>query len=471
MLKNLQAIILAAGRSSRFNTKQSKLVEKVCGQEMVIYTTKLLESFNIPTTVVVGYQKEAVEKLINSYHPNVNFVHQKEQLGTGHAVMCTKDYWTQENLLILNGDVPLISQELITDLYAKHIEQNATITFVTAYNIDPSINAYGRVVKTDNQIEIIEAKDDTHDRKDTYCINAGIYLINRSFLQNAINELQKSKVTGELYITDLIHNASQKGLVVETLNVPFDSIRGINTLEELWVAEQIKKAELIKNFMKLGIRFQAPQTNNIDVNVCIGSGSFVGSGVHIYGNTQIGQNVKIEPYSILENVILEDNVTVNSHTIIKNSCIKSNAQVGPFAHVADNCTISSQTTVGNFVEIKRSFLGNNTKAKHLSYIADAQIGENVNIGAGTITCNYNGITKEKTIIEDNVCIGSNNSLVAPIIIGKDSFTAAGSVLTKNVPANALAIARAYQTNKEDYAKKLKEPSFFAAKKSEKQIAN
>ena len=241
-------------------------------------------------------------------------------------------------------------------------------------------------------------------------------------------------------------------------------IRGINTLQELWTVEQIKRAELIKYWMEKGIRFAAAQNNHIDLNITIGAGTYIGASVQLYGNTKIGNNCIIEAFSILENSILEDGACVKSHSVIKNSTIKNKAIVGPFAHVHSNSMIEQNAQVGNFVDIKKSEIGSNSKIKHLSYIGDAQIGNDVNIGAGTITCNYNGLTKEKTVIQDCAYIGSNNSLIAPINIGKDAFTAAGSVITKNVPDHALAIARAHQINKEEYAKKLKQPSFHGAKK-------
>jgi len=465
MNRNLQAIILAAGKSTRFNTKQSKLTEKICGQEMILYPTKLLASLGIATTVVVGYQREIVESLIRKNHgERVKFVHQKEQIGTGHALLCTQELWDKKHILILNGDVPLINSDLINSLYQKHIKENAQVTFVTAHNIDPSLSAYGRVVQEGNKIKIIEAKDDKEERKEHCCINAGIYLINKDFLQTAIHELEKSKVTGELYITDLIHNASDKGLKVETVSTSFDIIRGINTLQELWAVEQIKRSELIKYWMDKGIRFYAAQNNHIDLNVTIGAGTSIGASVQLYGSTKIGNNCVIEAFSILENAVIEDHANIKSHSVVKDAIIKNKSIIGPFAHVHSDTIVSTQANIGNFVEVKKSEVGANTKIKHLSYIGDAQIGNDVNIGAGTITCNFNGLTKEKTKIEDNVCIGSNNSLIAPICIGKDACTAAGSVITRDVPADALAIARAHQINKEEYSKKLKQPAFYGAKK-------
>lgn len=455
MKNNLQAIILAAGKSSRFKTNHSKLLEKICGQEMILYITKLLSGFEVQTTVVVGYQREMIEAAIkNNHQENINFVHQEQQLGTGHALMCTQELWQNNHILVLNGDVPLITADCIETLYKKHISQNADISFIVAHNIDPDLSAYGRVIQEGSSIKIVEAKDDTRENSEHCCINAGIYLFKKDFLNNNINEISKSKVTGELYITDLINIACKKGFKVETVSAQVDVIRGINTLKELWAAEQIKRAEIIKNCMMNGVRFAFAQNCHVDLNSKIEAGTNIGVGVQVYGNSRIGANCKIEAFSIIDNAVIEDDVTIRSHTVIKDSTISKNSIVGPFAHVHSNTVVKENVIIGNFVEVKNSEIGDSSKAKHLTYLGDTQVGANVNIGAGTITCNYNGILKQRTIIKDNVFIGSNNSLVAPVTIGNNAFTAAGSVITENVPDYALAIARAGQINKEDYAKKL-----------------
>lgn len=481
MNKNLQAIILAAGKSSRFKTNHSKLIEKICGQEMILYITKLLSDFEIDTTIVVGYQKESLQMVIdNNHQEKINYVHQEKQLGTGHAILCTQELWQREHILVLNGDVPLITAECIENLYKKHISENADISFIVAHNSDPTLNAYGRVIQSESGIKIIEAKDDTREIADYCCINAGIYLFKKDFLKENINNIVKSKVTGELYITDLINIASEKGFKVETVSASVDIIRGINTLQELWAAEQIKRAEIIKNLMIKGVRFAFAQNNHIDLNVKIEAGTFIGAGVQLYGNSKIGKNCTIEPFVIIQNSIIEDDAIIFSHSVIKNSIVKNGSKVGPFAHLHCNTIIYNQAVIGNFVEVKNSEIGQNSKAKHLSYLGDAQVGSCVNIGAGTITCNYNGILKQPTIIKDNSFIGSNNSLIAPVVIGNSSFTAAGSVITDDVPDFALAIARSKQINKENYAKKLLsknesiedlEDSFLIAKKIQELVDN
>jgi bifunctional UDP-N-acetylglucosamine pyrophosphorylase/glucosamine-1-phosphate N-acetyltransferase len=457
MKNTIQAIVLAAGKSTRFNTKKTKLIEPICGQPMILFITKLLASLEIDTTLVIGHEKETIKNLVSLHHGDtVRYAVQHEQRGTGHAIACSQEYWNKGTILVINGDMPLITSDIIIQLYEKHTEIDAAISFVTACSPnDPSSQSYGRVVKKDDNIEIIEAKDFDDDSHEYCCVNAGIYMISKEFLNNYITSLNTNNASNEFYITDLIKVASDNNYLVATVDAPFNTIRGINTLEELWVAEQIQRAELVRHWMNNGVRFTLIHTVHIDINATIGHGSYIGSGVHLSGKTTIGENCHVQEFSTLENTTLDDNVTILSHCVIKNAYIQSHAHVGPFAHIRNNTIVGKNSAVGNFVEVKNSTLGDNTKAKHLTYLGDATIGSQVNIGAGTIVCNYNGVTKNKTIIHDNVFIGSNNTLIAPITIGENAFTAAGSTITDDVPNNALAIARVHQTNKQHYAEKLR----------------
>jgi bifunctional UDP-N-acetylglucosamine pyrophosphorylase/glucosamine-1-phosphate N-acetyltransferase len=453
----VQAIILAAGRSTRFNTGRTKLLEKICGQEMILYLTRLLESFNIPISVVVGYQKDSIKETIVKYHKNsINFIVQEEQKGTGHAIMCTKSSWDKEHILILNGDVPLVSADIIEKLYEKHLNTKADISFVTSHFDDPAGGAYGRVIKTENSIEIIEARDFKGDISENCCINAGIYLIRKSFLKESIEQLPFHDSIKEFYITDLVKIASTKKRTVSTISASFDRIRGINNFHELWAAEQIKRSDLIKYWMEHGVHFSVAQNVHIDLQVQIGSGSYIGCGVHLLGTTRIGKNCRIHEFASLDNTIIGDNTNIFPFCILESSRIGNSTKIGPFAYIREQSNISDLAEIGNFVEIKKSNIGPGTKAKHLAYLGDTIIGSQVTIGAGTITCNNDGTTKHQTIIHDNAYIASNSTLIAPIIIEKEAFTAAGSVLTDNVPAQALAIARAKQINKEGYASKYHE---------------
>ena len=453
---NLQAIILAAGKSTRFNTEISKLAHPICGQAMILFPTKLLQALEIPTTVVVGYQQELIKNIISTEHGQaITFITQEKQEGTGHALACTQELWNNAHILVMNGDVPFVTPEMVTALYAEHLKHTAAISFVTSSDPDETAKAFGRVIKNGKSIRIVEAKDFVGNINEQSCVNAGIYIINKDFLQNYIATLNSHNASKEFYITDLVNIASEHNLEVATIDVPFNIVRGINTLEELWIAECAKRFELIRYWMKQGVRFESPHDTYVDLNVILGQGSYIGSGVHLRGNVSIGKNCRIQEYSSLKNVILEDNVTIHPHSVIENSYIRSSTEVGPFAWLRCNVTLEEQCSIGSFVEIKNSTIGTETKARHLSYIGDAIVGSHVNIGAGTITCNYDGVNKHKTVIKDNAFIGSNNALIAPVVIGSNAYTAAGSTITSDVPDNALAIARTRQINKIDYVHKLK----------------
>lgn len=336
---NIEAVVMAAGKSSRFNTEQSKLVTKICGQEMILYITTLLSKLNIQTTLIIGHQKEKIKEIIIKNHTlNIKFVEQIQQLGTGHAIKTALPHLTHDHILVLNGDIPLIDRNIIDKLITTHLEKNAILSFVGAYNFDPNITGYGTVIKENNSIKIIEAKElkNQQDISEVPLLNAGIYLFEKKFLTDSIAQLEKSSITGEIYITDLIKIANDLNKKIEILIAPFDKIRGVNTLQELWMVEQIIKADLIKNFMDQGVRFASGQNVSIDINVLIGTGSFIGNGVELLSGTNVGKNCTINAYSIIKNSNIEDNVTIKSHSIIENSKIITNSQVGPFVHISAN---------------------------------------------------------------------------------------------------------------------------------------
>jgi len=453
----LQSIVLAAGKSSRFKTGKTKLAEKICGRPMILYPAKLLESLGIQSTFVVGYQKEVLENLIaKSCSNRVNFIHQEEQLGTGHAVACTQHLWEKDHVLILNGDAPLVTAEIIKNLYKEHIQADAAISLVASHYTGTD-HAYGRIIQDKDGIKIVEAKDfkeEVYDRK--CCINAGIYIANTKFLKSCISKIHSKNAAQEFYLTSLVEIACKKNLNIVTSYAPYDKIRGINTFEELWAAEQIKRSKLIKYWMEHGVRFQVAQNIHLDIDIEIGAGSTIGGGAHILSGSQIGTNCNIRKFSTIDNSIIKDNVEVFPNSIIRDSHIGKNAKIGPFAHIHSQSKIEEGVVIGNFVEIKKSTIGKKSSAKHLTYLGNATVGSQVNIGAGTITCNYDGFSKHPTIIKNNAFIGSNNTLVAPITIEQNAFTAAGSTITKDVPQNSLGIGRVKQVNKEDYREKLLE---------------
>jgi bifunctional UDP-N-acetylglucosamine pyrophosphorylase/glucosamine-1-phosphate N-acetyltransferase len=454
---SLQALVLAAGKSSRFNTGKTKLLEKICGQEMALYAPKLLQSMNIPVTMIVGFQKELVRAaVVKNLGDSITFVEQEQQQGTGHAIMCSRSTWKADHILIMNGDMPLVTKDIITDLYTQHSASNAAISFVIAHNSDPSVQGYGRVIKEgDTTVAIVEAKEFKGDSHQHCCINAGIYLVRRDFLQESIDAIERS-AHQEFYFTDIVKIAHSQQRTITTTTASFDHIRGINTFHELWIAEQIKRSELIKHWMDQGVHFSVAQNVHIDLGVTIGSGTKIGCGVHLIGTTHIGAHCTIHEFSSVENSTVGDHTQIYSHCLLKDSHVGSHAKIGPFAHVHRKTHIGDKSVIGNFVEVKQSTIGNASKAKHLAYLGDAHIGSKVNIGAGTIICNHNGITKSTTTIHDHAYIGSNSTIIAPVTVGEAAFTAAGSVITDDVPAHALALGRARQVNKEGYAQKLRQ---------------
>jgi bifunctional UDP-N-acetylglucosamine pyrophosphorylase/glucosamine-1-phosphate N-acetyltransferase len=365
MIQNdTQVVILAAGKATRFRTGKTKLLEKICGQEMIMYPTTLFCGLNVPTTLVVGYQKELIQEKVREYHHDmVTFAVQEVQRGTGHAILSSKAFWHRDNILICNGDCPLITQEIIEELYAQHSATNAAVSFVTAHNADASLGGYGRVVKADNSIKIVEAKDFVGDATTHCCVNAGIYLVKRDFLESAIVRIGTNNKSNEFYFTDIIELASLDKQVVTMVDASFDRIRGINTLQELWIAEQIKRAELIRYWMESGVQFSVAQNVHIDLMVSIGSGSRIGSGVQLLGHTIVGSNCDVQEFSLLENAQLEDSVTIYPHSIVKDTYIEREAAVGPFVHLFDNTRIGVGAVVGTFVEIKNSCIDAYAKAE------------------------------------------------------------------------------------------------------------
>ena len=462
---SLQAIVLAAGKSSRFRTQATKLSFPLCGQTMILYPVKLLQSLAIPTTIVVGPQKEIIYNIIHQASlPTVSFIEQQEMRGTGHALWSTKTQWTADHILVMNGDMPLVHEQTLKTLIEKHILHNASITFVTAYNADPLLEGYGRIIHHNSTITgIVEAREFNGDTTKHCFINAGIYLFKRSFLEKAIESLSANTTTGEIYITDLIQHANQQQAIIQTVDASFDTIRGINTLKDLSAAESIKRSELIQTWMEQGVHFLAPHHTYIDNDVTLGSGTIIGAGVHILQGSNIGRHCYIDAFSIITKSTLDDRVTILPHCVLHTVTIAQQATVGPFAHLRNQAALQENVVIGNFVEVTKTTVGCGSKIKHLSYIGNANIGSHVNIGAGTITCNYDGYAKHTTTIEDNAHIGANNALVAPVTIGKDALTAAGSVITDNVPQDALAIARARQINKDGYTQRLRKKYTSAAK--------
>jgi len=320
---NVQAVVLAAGGSTRFKTGNSKLVYEICGQAMVLFPIMLLEKMDIDTTVVIGFQQDKIIEAIHKKTDKPRFTVQEKQLGTGHALLCTQDNWDTDHILLLNGDMPLISEQIISDLIEQHIAAQAGISFIVSHNTDSSIG-YGRLVSHNNILRIIEAKHFTYKTDEYPLVNAGIYIINRSFLEKHLSEIEQNKVTNEFYVTDLIELAHKNKIPVIPVQVPFDALHGVNTLKQLEKAERIKKRELTEHWMAHGVQFENPKSIHIDLTVIIEPGSVIGAGVELHGNTHIGKKCVIGPFSILKDTRIKDSVCIGSYSTIEKQTVDSN---------------------------------------------------------------------------------------------------------------------------------------------------
>lgn len=453
MNRSVHAVVLAAGKSTRFGTGQSKQLVELCGMPMIVHMLELLYSLSIQTSLVLGHQSKEIEAAIKPHKASklVDVVYQEKQRGTGDAVQCSLPSWSGEHILILNGDMPLITQEVLSSLIYRHVTGNYTLSFCTTTLEDPT--GYGRVFADKTGTLLIrEEKECSQEQKAITTVNAGIYLVRSDFLAESLQTLSASHTTGEVYITDIIADAGRRGKKVGTYEVEADLVRGVNTLEELATAEAILFERTRRRWLQHGVRLIDPPSVMIERGVRIGRGSVIGRGTHLQGNTILGKNVIVGPYSVLHNAQLADGAMVKSHTVIEDSIIAQAASVGPFARLRHHVEIGEKAVVGNFVEVKASELGAGVKAKHLSYIGDATVGEKANIGAGAITCNYDGLRKHHTRIGAQAMIGANTSLIAPLSVGPNAYIGAGSTVTRDVPSGALALGRARQIVKEEWAR-------------------
>ncbi|ABR30037.1 bifunctional N-acetylglucosamine-1-phosphate uridyltransferase/glucosamine-1-phosphate acetyltransferase [Thermosipho melanesiensis] len=436
----MKTLILAAGLGKRMNSKYPKVIHKIFNKPMINWVIETAKNFG-KVAVVLGHKYELVKKVIPE---DVEIYLQNQQLGTAHAVMSAIEFVSpNDNLLILYGDVPFISHETLKRLEKEHVKSNSDVTILTSILENPT--GYGRIVR-DGKIRIIEDKDATEEVKKIKEINTGIYIIKGNFLIENINKIENNNTQKEYYLTDILKFTDNISTV--TTN-DVDEITGVNNRIQLANLEKKIRRKINEKLMNQGVRIIDPNAVYIDPQVKIGRDTLIYPFTFIEGETEIGEDCVIGPLTRIKESKIGNKVTINRSEVEK-SVIEDNVSVGPFARLREGTTLDENVKIGNFVETKKSSIGKNSKAQHLTYLGDATIGNNVNIGAGTITCNYDGQTKHPTYIEDNAFIGSNNSLVAPVKIGKNAITAAGSTITNNVPENSLAIARQKQINKENW---------------------
>lgn len=358
MLENLQAIILAGGISDKFQTGQTKLVEKICGTEMILFPINLLKSLNIPTTLVVGFQHERIEKIITDHKASITFIHQEKPWGTGHAAQLTKNIWSHDHVLLMNSDIPLITPEIINKLYRQHIKTDADISFITAHGMDFDSTKYSKVIINNNKIQVME-KSKTEDRdSDQCCISAGVYIAKRSFLNSYIDKLSKHETTGEMFLPELVKIASDNHCKIVTTPVSFEIVRSVDTLADLWAIEHIKRSQLMQHLMDNGVRFANTLNVLIDQTVQVERGSYIGSGVILLGNTIIKSGSTIGAYSQIENSTIEANCTIPPHMIINNSIISESTPLQSFRSIDQQLFLETEAILTGTVK---------TTSKQLQY--------------------------------------------------------------------------------------------------------
>lgn len=451
----IAVIILAAGKGTRMKSEKAKVLHEVGGKPMLSYVLdRAGEIGSKKTVVVIGHQADKVREAF--LDKDIFFVEQKEQLGTGHAVMQAEKALSRfkGDILILSGDVPLITSAILRGLMDAHKKREAILTVLTAEPEDPY--GYGRIIKdSKGKInKIVEEKDATAKERKVKEVNTGIYCVDSAFLLKALKKIEPKNVQKEYYLTDIVGIAvKEKKAVAANKASDFKEVMGINSRIELAEAECIIRIKTLENLMTNGVTIIAPSSTYISPSVNIGTDSIVYPGAMISGNTVIGKGCSIGPGAIISNTKIGNGVKVKAYCVMEESEIKDEAIIGPLAHLRPQTVIEKGAHIGNFVEIKKSTIGEGSKANHLTYIGDATIGKGVNIGAGTITCNYDGFKKYQTIIEDNVFIGSDTQLIAPVKVGKGSLIGAGTTVTEDVPADSMVLSRVKQDTKKGWAKK------------------
>ncbi|HKY23263.1 MAG TPA: bifunctional UDP-N-acetylglucosamine diphosphorylase/glucosamine-1-phosphate N-acetyltransferase GlmU [Vicinamibacterales bacterium] len=456
-MPDLHVVILAAGKGTRMKSAQPKVLHRVAGRQMIDYVIRDAKSLS-PTsiTVVAGHLKERLRQGLQD-HPELSFVTQEPQLGTGHALLQTAGVLEGRSgvVLLLSGDVPLLKGHTLAELLRKHEESGAAATVLTAL-VDQAYG-YGRIVRVKGKVSrIVEERDASPAQRKIREINGGVYVFSLPPLFNALRGLATGNAQGEYYLTDLISGYRRRRFGVEAvlLDDP-NEIRGINSRSELAGASRIVRQKKNEELMAAGVTIEDPATTYIDADVVVGSDTVIHPGVHLEGKTQIGQACEIHAGVRIVNSVLDDRVTVQNFCVISGSRVGPGATIGPFVHIRPETELRESVHIGNFVELKKSVVGKGSKAGHLSYLGDAVIGEGVNVGAGTITCNYDGTQKHQTTIEDGVFVGSDSQLVAPVTIGKGAYIGSGTTVRESVPAGSLAVSAGKQRNIAEWASKKK----------------
>ena len=447
---NIHTIILAAGAGSRMKSNQAKVLQRIGGMSMLQRVLQTTRKLNSKSTVVLGHDKEGVLRHLQDIEGNISTVIQANQLGTADAVKSAMHNTTSdETILVLYGDVPLVSEKSLQELIDK--SENG-FSILTTHLDDPF--GYGRVITDTNNFAtaIVEEKDASDDEKLINEIFTGILCINQKLLAAGLQEITNNNAAKEFYLTDLVKIISAKGIKIIPIRANNDEVRGANSKSELESLESILRNMNAQDLLDKGITLADKSRTDVRGTVDAGNDCSIDVNVILEGSIKLGNGVSIGANNYLKDVIIGDNTTIEPFSHLCNANVGSNCNIGPYARLREGSTIEDDAKVGNFVETKKTTLGKGAKANHFTYLGDADIGENTNIGAGTITCNYDGANKHQTTVGSDSFIGTNSSLVAPIEIGKNAYVGAGSVITKNVPDDALAVGRGKQVIKKDWSK-------------------
>ncbi|MBI2987870.1 MAG: bifunctional UDP-N-acetylglucosamine diphosphorylase/glucosamine-1-phosphate N-acetyltransferase GlmU [Deltaproteobacteria bacterium] len=438
-MSDLGVIILAAGEGKRMKSSLPKVLHPLGGKPLLLHPLETARSLNPKRiAIVVGHGAEAVKEICGD--DGVVWVLQEKQLGTGHAVGCTREIFRNfsGDLLILSGDVPLISKESLLGLLRHHREQDAELTLLTAVLNQPS--GYGRILRDEKKelVGVVEERDAVSCEKEFKEVNAGIYAASPRFLYAALRELDSNNEQGEYYLPDIVGIARKSGKPVRTVRAgDAREILGINTREELAFMERTLQERINRRWMEAGVTLKDPQTTYIEEGVTIGKDTVIGPNTHLLGKTVIGERCRIDGSAYVTNAQVANEVHLRFSVVLTDCRIAEGAIVGPFAHLRPGTSLGRGVHIGNFVETKEAIIGEGTKANHLTYLGDVTIGRQTNVGAGTITCNYDGFQKYRTTIGDRVQVGSDSTLVAPVRLGDDVYVATATTVRHDVPAGAL----------------------------------
>ncbi len=448
----IKTVILAGGSGTRMVSNKHKVLHKIYGKTLIEYVLDATNGANVDENIViVGHQKEAVLAGVKAY--NVKHAVQEKQLGTGHAVMMAKSELDFDgHVIVLSGDTPLVTSETIRELFEKHIEADNAITLATTKVPDPT--GYGRIIRRGSKIyKIVEHRDCDDDQLEVNEINTSTYIFKSRDLLLLLDQIKTDNSQGEYYLTDTIEIALKSDLKVGSVVFEdHNQFAGINTKRQLLEATNILRNRVVNKHLDNGVIFVDPTNVHIGQEVVIGQDTVIYPNVIIEGKTTIGQECEIGQNTTLKNMVIGDYVEI-LQSVCLNSTIGDKTKVGPFAYIRPDCKIGENVKVGDFVELKKAQIGNNTKMSHLSYVGDAIVGENVNIGCGTITVNYDGKHKNITTIGDNAFVGCNSNLIAPVTVSANSYVGAGTTITHDVPSDSLAVSRVKQTNIDGWVSK------------------